>query len=226
MLRYSKVQFKTRYLELLEGDISTDSMPFSRCLTEPAPMTQLACMEILREPLHIGYGNLPLAVSTLCWRGTIPDVQLNSLLFNWQDCAKISVVRPEKWDTTKTCGTGCSCLITLIKIIPSPLVLDNAKGSSTNLALVSRGLVAKLLKPTPISRKPLKKLLPIDARPYRSSLVRGRSSFSTPHQPDKNVGTNRRTTSRPLAFVPSQSRLLRRTQFENRSPSYPGSAYL
>lgn len=226
MPRYSRLLFKRKYRELLKGGISTDSMRFSKCLTEPVPTTQLACMEIRQEPLHIGFRDLLLAVSAVCWMVTILDDQAGSLLLYWQDCAKISVGPPENWDTTKTCGRGGCCLITLLKITPYPSVSGNARDFSTNLASVSRDLDVKLSKPMPVGRKPLKKLLQINARPYRSTLVRGRSPFSVPQHPDKNVGTDRRTTWRSLALVPSQSGLLRRTQFENRSSSHSGSAHV
>jgi len=225
MPRHSRLLSKTKYREPLKGDTSTDFMPFSRCWAEPVPMKQLTCMEIRREPLNIGYSDSLLRESPVCWRGTIPDAHLVSLLPNRRDCAKISVVLPENWDTTKTCGMDCCCLITLPKIILYPSVSGNVRGSSTSLALASRGLAEKLSKPTFAGRKTLKKLLPINARPDRSTLVRGRSPFSTPQYSDKNVVTKRRTTSRTLTFLPSQSRLLWSTQFENRSSPYPGSTY-
>ena len=61
-----------------------------------------------------------------------------------------------------------------------------------------------------------------DAEAYKAILhvldvVRGRSPFSTPQQFDANVGAQRATTARALTFGPSQSRLFRSAQSENRS---------
>ena len=52
MLRYSKLPFKMKYREPLKDAISIDSMLFSMSWMEPVPMTRLACMETLREPIE------------------------------------------------------------------------------------------------------------------------------------------------------------------------------
>jgi hypothetical protein len=222
---HSRLPFKTKYRERLKGDTSTDSMLFSRFSLEPVPMKQPVCTETRRELLNTGYSDLPLMDFPACWREATPDAQHGSLLLSWQNCAKISVVPPESWDTTKTCGMVCCCLITLPKIIPYRLVSGNARGSSISLALVSRDLAARLAKLILSSRKPLKKLLPANARPYRTALVRGRSPFPTSQQSDKDVGAKGAAASRTLAFSPSQRRLLWGTQLENRATSYPGSSH-
>ena len=118
---------------------------------------------------------------------------------------------------TKTCGMDCCCLTILFKNTPFHLVSGNVRGSSTNSVSASRDLAVKPVKLMAPGRRPLKKLLPVNARPYHSAVVRGRSPFSTPQQFDANVGSQRATTPRNLAFGPSQSRLFRCAQPENRS---------
>ena len=91
-----------------------------------------------------------------------------------------------------------------------------SKTFSINLALVSRDLVARLAKRIPSSRSFLKKLLPMDKRLDHSTLVRGRSPFSTSKQFDTNVGTEGATATSTLTIGPSQGGFFRGTQLENR----------
>ena len=189
-------------------------------------MTRLTYMETLREPLNIGSSGLLLKVSPVCWIRTILDAQHGYLPVPWLNCAKISVALQEIWDMTKTCGTDCCSLTILPKNTPYNLTSGNARGSFTNSASVSRDLAAKPAKLMAPNRRPLKKLLPANARPNCSTLVRGRSAFSTPQQPDENVGDQRPPTSHSFAFSPSQSGLFRSTQSQNwsacdsRSPDF------
>jgi hypothetical protein len=118
---------------------------------------------------------------------------------------------------TKTCGMDCCCLTILFKNTPFNLAFGNVRGSSPNLVSASRDLAVKPAKMMDSGRRPLNKLLPINARPYHSTVVRGRSPFSTPQQFNANVGSQRAITLRNLAFGPSQSRLFRSAQSENRS---------
>jgi hypothetical protein len=217
MLKYSRLPFKTKYRELPKDATFTGSILFSTSWMEPVPMTRLACMETLREPLNIGSSGLLLKGSPVCWMETILDVQLGCLPVTWLNCAKISVALPENWDTTKTCGTDCCSLTILPKNTPYRLASGNARGSFTNSGSVSRDLAAKPAKLMAPNRRPLKKLLPVNTRPDCSTLVRGRSPFSTPQQSDENVGAQRPPTSRSFALSPSQSGLFRSTQSQNRS---------
>jgi len=182
------------------------------------------------------YGDSPRAIEywvnrlisqglTGCWMETILDAQPGCLLKTWLNCAKISVAIPENWDTTKTCGTDCCCLTILPKNTPYRLASGSARGSFTNSVSVSKDLAAKPAKLMAPGRRPLKKLLPVNARSDYSTLVRGRSPFSTPQQSDENVGAQRPATSRYFAFGPSQSRLFRGAQFENGSAYDPGSSH-
>ena len=188
-------------------------------------MIRLACMETLREPLNIGFKGLLLKDSLDCWMETIQDAQVGCPLRSWLNCAKISVVLLEYWDTTKTFGTDCCCLTIFPRNTPYRLASGNVKDFSINSVSVSRDPAAKPAKLISHNRKLLKKLLRFNARPYRSTLVRGRSSLSAPQQFVENVGAQRSTTSRTIAFGPSQRRLLRGTQFESRSTCGPGSPH-
>jgi hypothetical protein len=226
MLRYSRLLFKTKYRAPLKDATSIGSMLFSMSWMEPVPMTRLASTETLREQLNIGLTGSFLRDSPVCWMETILDAQPDCLLKTCINCAKISVVLPENWDITKTCGMDCCFLTILLRNTPYRLVSGNAREFSINSVSVSRDPAEKPAKLMPYSRKPLKKLLSVNARPYRSTLVRRRSPFSTPQQFGKNVGTQRTTTSYTFAFGPSQSGFLRGTQFENRSACDSASPYL
>ena len=216
MLKYSRLPFKTKYREPLKGATSTGSMLFSMSSMEPVPKIRLVCTETLRELSNIGSGGLLLKDSPVCWMGTIRDAQPGCRPAIWPNCAKISAVHPENWDMTRTCGTDCCCLTILLITTPYRLVSGNARGSFINSVSVSKDPVAKPVKLMVPIKRPLKKLLPVNARPYNSTVVRGRSPFSTPQQFDENVGAQRSTTSRTLTFDPSQSRVFRSAQFENR----------
>jgi len=217
MLKYSRLPFKTKYRVLLKDATFTGFMLFSTSWMEPVPMTRLACMEILRGPLNIGSSGLLLKGSPVCWTGTIRDAQPDCRLKAWLNCAKKSVVLLENWDTTKTCGTDCCSLTILPRNTPYRLASGNARGSFTNSVSVSRDLAAKPVKLMAPNRMPLKKLLPVNTRPVCSTLVRGRSPFSTSQQLDENVGAQRPPTSSSFTFSPSQSGLFRSAQSQNRS---------
>src|SRR5208283_3550930 len=217
MLMYSRLPFKTKYHVLQKDATSIDSMLFCMFWTEPVPVTRLACMETLPERLNIGSNGLLLKAFPVCWMETILDAQPVCLSTSWLICAKISVVIPENWAMTKTCGMDCCFLTILVKNTPFHLGSGNARGSFINSASASSDLAVKPVKRMAPGRRPLKKLLPVNARPYHSTVVRGRSPFSTPQQFDANVGAQRSTTSRNLAFGPSQSGLFRSAQSENRS---------
>ena len=142
-----------------------------------------------------------------------------------KDCERNYGVLPEMRVMTKTCGMACYCRTTWKRTTLYRSVCGNAKDYSIRWDLASRGLAVRLAKPILSSRRPLKKLLRVDERPYCPALVRGRSPFPATQQPDKNVGSKRTAASRTLAFSPSQSGFLRGTQSENRQSPYKRGSY-
>ena len=155
-----------------------------------------------------------------CVKGIAQVVPVGFPSWSRKGCEAKYGVPPESWDTTKTCGMVCCCLIILKGITPFLSVSDNAKDCSTNSDLPCRDLVAKLMRLILCSKKHSKKLPPMDERPQHSALVRGRSPLPTTQQFDTNVGTQGTTTSRALCIDSSEGGLLWGAQPENRMPSY------
>ena len=170
-------------------------------------MIRLVCTETLRELSNIGSSGLLLKDSPVCWMETIRDAQPGCRPAIWPNCAQISVVHPENWGMTRTCGTDCCCLTILLITTPYRLVSGNARGSFINSVSVSKDPIAKPVKLMVPIKRPLKKLLPVNARPYNSTVVRGRSPFSTPQQADANVGTKRATISCNLISPPVRQKV-------------------
>jgi len=127
---------------------------------------------------------------------------------------------PENWDTSKTSGMACCCLTTWKRTIPFRSVYDNAKGCSTSLGFPSKDPDDRLMKPTPSSRRLLKKLPRVAEGPQYPALVRRRSSFPAAQQLDTDVGTQGSTASCSLCVDPREGWLLWSGQFENGGSSH------
>jgi hypothetical protein len=132
MLRYSRLLFKTKYRVLPKDATSIGFMLFCMFWMEQVPVTRLGCMETLPERLNIGSNDLLLKTFPVCWMETILGAQPVCLSTIWLICAKTSVLTPENWDVTKTCGKDCCCLTILVKNTPFQLVSGNVRGCSTN----------------------------------------------------------------------------------------------
>jgi len=154
------------------------------------------------------------------WTGSIPDGLAVFPPRKCKDYEENYSVLPGILVSIKTFGTVCYCRITWKRTTPFHSVYDNAKDFFTRWDSVSKGHVAKLLKPILSSKSPLKKLQGVDERPHDPTLVRGPSSFSATQQPNKNVGSKRATATRILTFSPPQSRFFRSTQSKNRSSTH------
>jgi hypothetical protein len=215
MQRHLSQPFKTKYLERLRDDTSTDFMSFSMSSTEPVRTKQHVCTEIRREPLNIGFtGSSPEALPDFMM-GIAQGAQPGSLPMTRTSCEMTYGVLPGNWDMTKTSGMVCCCLTTSRRTTPFFSVCGNVKGYSTSLDSVSRGLAARLAKPIRSNRRPSKKLPAMDERPHHPALVRGRSPFPAAQQPDQDVGPEGTATSCALTFGTPQGGLLRGTQPEN-----------
>jgi hypothetical protein len=218
------LRFKTKYLGPGKVDTFIDLMSFFTSSTVPAPMTRHGFSGTRPGQSNIGFTGLSLMGSPGYGRANEQGVRVGSLPQSCRSWEMKSSGLPGNWDTTKTSGMVCCCLITLRRTTPFHSVCGNAKGYSTNLDLVSRGLDARPAKPIHSSGRPSKKLLPMDERPHHPALVRGRSPFPAAQQPDKDVGAEGTTASCALAFSSSQSGLLRGAQLENWMPADQGSS--
>jgi len=226
MQRHLSPRFKTKYLGPGKVDTFIDLMSFFTSSTAPAPTMRHGFSGT--RPGQSNTGSTGSSLTGLLGYGRANEQGVR-VGFLCQSCRswemKFSGL-PENWDTTKTSGMVCCCLITLRRTTPFHSVCGNAKGYSTSLDLVSRGRDARPAKPIRSSRRPSKKLLPMDERPHHPALVRGRGPFPAAQQPDKDVGPEGTATLRALAFGSSQSGLLWGTQFENRlSPHTRGSHF-
>ena len=225
MQRHLSPRFKTKYLELRKADTFIDWMSFYASLKAPAPTMRHGFSDTHPGQSNTGSTGSSLTGSPGYGRANEQGVRVGFLS---QSCRSWELKfggLPGNWDTTKTSGMVCCCLITLRRITPFHSVSGNAKGYSTSLDSVSRGLDARPAKPTHSSRRPSKKLLPMDERSHHPALVRGRGPFPAAQQPDKNVGPEGTATSCALAFSSSQSWLLRGAQLENRMPTDQGSSH-
>ena len=225
MQRHLSPRFKMKYLELGKADTFIGWMSFYMSSKAPAPTMPHGFSDTHPGQLNTGSTGSSLTGSPGYGRANEQDVRgafLPQSCRSWE--MKFGSLLGN-WDMTKTCGMVCCCLITLRRTTPFHSVCGNAKGYSTSLGSVSRGLDARPAKPTHSSRKPSKKLLPMDERPHHPALVRRRSPFPEAQQPDKDVGPEGTATSCALAFSSSQSGLLRGAQFENRMPTDQGSSH-
>jgi len=125
------------------------------------------------------------------------------------------VALPWTWDTAKTRETESYCHTLLKGSTPLRSVYGNARGCPTNLDSFSIDRVANLAKLIPNYRMPLKKLLPVDERPRRPALLRGRGPLTEAQQSDTDVGAQGTTATRALPSRSRQSRLLRGTLPQN-----------
>ncbi|GFP28441.1 hypothetical protein HKBW3S33_01856 [Candidatus Hakubella thermalkaliphila] len=133
---------------------------------------------------------------------------------------------PETLTTTRTSGMGCCFLIIFKSITASLWECVSANGSFTNLASPCKGHADRPMRLIPSSRKPLKKILPVDEGSPYATLVRRRSTFSTTYQLDSHVGSPGTAALHPFRFYAREGEYLGGSRLENRTPSYPSSHYL
>ncbi len=225
MQRHLSPRFKMKYLELRKADTFIDWMSFYAFLKAPVPTMPHGFSDTHPGQSNTGFTGSSLTGSPGYGRANEQGVRVGFLSQSCRSWEMKFGGLPGNWDTTKTSGMVCCCLTTLRRTTPFPSVCGNAKGYSTSLDLVSRGRDVRPAKPTLSSRRPSKKLLPVDERPHHPALVRGRSPFPAARQPDKDVGPEGTAASCALAFSSSQSGLLRGAQLENWMPTDQGSSH-
>lgn len=186
-------------------------------------MRQHESTDTHQEPLSIGFTSFSHMVLLVCARESARVAPVGFPLRSSKGC-KMNYNTPlENWDMIKISGMVHYYLTILKHVILSPWVYGSVKDCFTSLGLPCRDLVAKLVKPILLSKRCLKKLLPMDERSQHSTLVRRRSSFPTSYQSHTYVGSPRSTTSCAFCFNTSESGVLRSPQFENRMPAYQRS---
>jgi len=225
MQRHLSPRFKTKYLELRKADTFIDCMSFYTFLKAPAPTMRHGFSDTHPGQSNTGFTGSSQTGSLGYGRANEQGVRVGFLSQSCRSWEMKFGGLPGNWDTTKTSGMVCCCLTTLRRTIPFPSVCGNAKGYSTSLDLVSRGRDVRPAKPTLSSRRPSKKLLPMDERSHHPALVRGRSPFPAAQQPDKDVGAKGTTAPCALAFGTPQSGLLRGAQLENWMSPHQGSSH-
>src|SRR4030043_853332 len=172
MQRHLSPPFKMNYLVLGKADTIIGLMSFFTSSTVPAPTMRHGFSGTRPEQSNTGSTDSSLTGLPDYWMANGQGVRVDFLYKRCRSWGKNFCGLPENWDTIKTFGMACCCLITLRRIIPFHTVFDNAKGYSTSLDLVSRGRDARPAKPIRFSKWPLKKLLPMDERPHHPALVR------------------------------------------------------
>jgi hypothetical protein len=219
-------RFKTNYQEPGKDDTFI-GLPLScMCYVELVPTRHHVLSDSPPELLNTGLKDwLPMVLTDFGTESILADLAVFQLRKS-KDYEKNYSVLPEIRVMTKTCGMACSCRTTWKRTTPYRSAYGNAKDYSIRWDLVSRDRAVRLAKPILSSKRPLKKLLRVDERPRCATLVRGRSPFPAAQQPDKDVGSKRKSATCALTFGPSQSGFLRGTQSENRqSPDKRGSYF-
>lgn len=208
-------QFKTKYLGPGKADTFIGLMSSCTFCREPVRMMLHVCSDTRPEPSNIGFiVSSPMGLPD-CGRVIGRGVRVACLPRIYTSYETRSSALPGTWDTAKTSGTGSYYHTILRRSTLFRSAYGNARDCSINLDSVSKDRVANPAKPTLRCRTPLKKLLPVAERPQHPALVRGRSTFPTAQQPDKDVGAQRKAATRALAFVPRQSGLLRGARSQN-----------
>ena len=183
-------------------------------------MKQHGSLDTRLGPSNIGFTVLSPKVLPGCGRVSGRGAHLACLPRIYRGYETKYSAHPGNRDTTKTSGMGYCCPTILRRSTPFRSASGNARGCSTLLDSVSRDRAGKLPKLTLSYKMPLKKLLPMDERPYYPTLVRRRSSFPAAQQLDADVGTQGAATSCSLCLDPREVCLLLSGQLENGSSYY------